>query len=130
MSKSWATSSPVTASLAETLRLNLGYERQLGTAWSAGIDLIYAEGDHLQRNFDDNAQIASRDEFGRPIYSDAPVNPNFNTIFVRRSNGESEYTALTLKVAAGSRRCSSGSWACGCHSSEAASIRVCSGLKP
>ena len=83
---------------AETLRINLGYERQLGTAWSAGVDLIYAEGDHLQRNFDDNAQIESRDEFGRPIYSDDPANPNFNTIFVRRSNGESEYTAVTLKV--------------------------------
>ncbi len=84
---------------AETLRLNLGYERQLGTAWSAGVDMIYAEGDHLQRNFDDNARVASRDEFGRPIYSGDPINPNFNTIFVRRSNGESEYTALTLKVA-------------------------------
>ena len=52
----------------------------------------------MQRNFDDNAQLSGRDEFGRPIYSDDPVNPNFNTIFVRRSNGESEYTALTLKT--------------------------------
>ena len=83
---------------AETMRLNLGYERQLGTAWSAGVDVIYAEGENLQRNFDDNAQIESRDEFGRPIYSDDPVNPNLATIFVRRSNGESEYTAVTLKV--------------------------------
>ncbi len=83
---------------AKNTRINLGYEIPIGRNWSAGADLLYAEGKNNQRNFNDNLQIESFDAFGRPQYSRDLPNPNFNTIFVRRSIGESEYRAATLKV--------------------------------
>jgi len=85
---------------AETLRFNLGYERELTDDWSAGVDMVYAEGSKLQRNDDLNRQVAGYDEFGRVIYTGnfSRPNPDFNTIFVRFSNGDSEYTALTLRA--------------------------------
>jgi hypothetical protein len=85
---------------AETLRFNLGYERELTDNWSGGVDLVYAEGSKLQRNDDLNREIAGYDEFGRVIYTGnfTRPDPTFNTVFVRLSNGNSEYTALTLKA--------------------------------
>lgn len=87
---------------AETLRFNLGYEKQLGGAWSAGVDVIYAEGENLLENIDINRTFTT-DEFGRPIYS--PVRPlttpdgtPLAEVLVRESIGESEYTAVTFKV--------------------------------
>ncbi len=82
---------------AETLRMNLGYERQIGQAWSAGVDLVYAETDKLQSNIELNRTF-TLDQFGRPFYSSTRPNPDFNEIFTRQSLGESEYKALTLKV--------------------------------
>jgi outer membrane receptor protein involved in Fe transport len=84
----------------ETLRINLGYEREIATNWSAGVDLVYADGDNLQRNDDLNREIASRDQYGRAIYTGnfSRPDPNFNTIFVRESIGQSEYTAVTFKT--------------------------------
>ena len=82
---------------AETWRLNLGYERQLTDEWVAGVDAIYAEGSNLQSNFDDN-RVYSFDEFGRPIASPDRPNDSLDTVFVRRSVGESEYTAITLRT--------------------------------
>ncbi len=84
---------------AEFSRFNLGYERELSTHWSAAIDLLYMEGKHLQRNYNDNVVVDHLDSFGRPVYSRTLVNPALNTLFVRRSTGESEYEAATLKVA-------------------------------
>ncbi len=83
---------------AETLRFNFGYERELGNNWAGSIDAVYAEGDKLQSNVELNRTLLGLDEFGRPIYSGTRPDPNFNEIFVRQSLGESEYTALTLKV--------------------------------
>jgi len=83
---------------AKNTRYNIGYERQIGTKWAAAVDLMYSEGENLQRNYNDNQSVNRLDEFGRPIYDDDVVNPNFNTIFVRRSNGNSEYTAATFKI--------------------------------
>ena len=83
---------------AETLRFNLGYERELGNDWVGGIDAVYAEGDKLQSNVELNRTLSGLDEFGRPIYSGTRPDPTFNEIFVRESIGESEYTALTFKV--------------------------------
>jgi hypothetical protein len=85
---------------AETLRINLGYERELSANWSAGVDVVYADGDKHQRNDDLNRELASIDEFGRPIYTGnfTRPDPSFNTIFVRESNGESEYKAVTLRA--------------------------------
>ncbi len=84
---------------AETLRINLGYERQLAAAWTGGVDLVYAEGDKLQRNDDLNRAITGYDGLGRVIYARNRPDPTFDTIFVRKSNGSSEYQAVTLKAA-------------------------------
>jgi outer membrane receptor protein involved in Fe transport len=81
----------------ETMRINLGYERQFGDTWAAGIDGIYAEGSNLQSNIDINRTM-TYDEFGRPVYSPVRPDPNFNQIFIRDDIGESEYTAVTLSV--------------------------------
>ncbi len=83
---------------AETLRLNLGYEREFKPNWSAGIDLVYAEGDKLQTNIDGNLFPPTYDEFGRPIYSAERPDDRFGEIFTRASIGESEYKAVTLKL--------------------------------
>jgi len=83
----------------ETTRFNLGYERELGdSGWTAGVDAVYAEGNKLQSNVDLNKEFLGNDEFGRPMFSFSRPNPNLNTIFVRESFGESEFTAITLKA--------------------------------
>ena len=81
----------------ETLRVNLGYERQLAANWVGTVDLTYAETDKLQSSVERNRTI-SYDEFGRPFYSSTRPQSEFNEIFVRESIGESEYTAATLKI--------------------------------
>jgi hypothetical protein len=84
----------------ETTRLNLGYERELGSSgWTTGVDFVYAEGKNLQSNVDLNKEQLPNDEFGRPNFSFSRPNGDLNQIFVRRSIGESEYTALTFKAA-------------------------------
>jgi len=83
----------------ETTRFNLGYERELGTSgWSAGVDAVWADGKNLQSNVDLNKTQLDYDEFGRPVFSFGRPDPTFNQIFIRRSIGTSEYTALTLKA--------------------------------
>ncbi len=82
---------------SETWRFNLGYERTLKADWVGTVDLVYADGSKLQSNVDLN-RTYSFDEFGRPIASPTRPDPTLQTIFVRRSFGESEYTAVTLKV--------------------------------
>ncbi|MEM1206505.1 MAG: TonB-dependent receptor [Acidobacteriota bacterium] len=83
---------------AETWRINLGYERELGGNWSAGVDVIYAEGSKLQSNVELNRTLLGLDEFGRPFYSSTRPNSEFNEIFTRQSISESEYTAVTFKI--------------------------------
>lgn len=82
----------------ETLRINFGYERQLASDWSASVDALYAEGDNLQSNIELNRTLIGLDSFGRPMWSGTRPNPAIDQIFVRESIGESEYTAITLKV--------------------------------
>jgi outer membrane receptor protein involved in Fe transport len=81
-----------------TWRFNLGYERELLRDVSAGVDLLYARSFDLQTNVDLNRQIASYDEFGRPIYSSQRIDTRFDTIFVRESIGRSNYVAATFSV--------------------------------
>ena len=82
---------------AEFMRINFGYERDLGNSWTGGIDLIYAEGDKLQSNVDLNRSYTT-DEFGRPIASPVRPDPTTNVSLTRQSIGESEYQAITFKV--------------------------------
>ncbi len=84
--------------LAETWRLNFGYERELAPGWKGTVDLLYAESENLQRNGDLNRTVASRDQFGRAVYNSSRPMAGFGEILVRDSSGESEYTAVTLKV--------------------------------
>ena len=86
---------------AKNTRYNIGYERQVGRTWTAAVDLLYAEGSDLQRNYNDNIEVGSLDQYGRPIYTGVEVDPTLSQIFVRRSDGNSEYTAITIK---GTRR--------------------------
>jgi len=84
----------------ETIRYNLGYERELGdSGWTGGVDFVYAEGSKLQSNVDDNRTLLGYDAAGRPMYGSTRPNPNLGTVFVRESIGDSEFTALTLKMA-------------------------------
>jgi outer membrane receptor protein involved in Fe transport len=83
---------------AEFTRFNLGYERELSTNWSAAVDVLYMEGENLQRNYNDNVVVERLDAFGRPVYRTALADPALNTVFVRRSTGESEYQAATIKI--------------------------------
>lgn len=83
----------------ETTRYNFGYERELGdSGWTGGVDLVYAEGEKLQSNVDDNRTYLGVDAAGRPMFGSSRPNPALGTVFVRESFGESEYTAVTLKV--------------------------------
>ncbi len=83
---------------AEFTRFNLGYEREIAGNWVGAIDVLYMEGKHLQRNYNDNVLVDHLDAFGRPVYRTALADPALNTLFVRRSDGESEYQAATVKV--------------------------------
>lgn len=82
---------------AQTLRASVGWERELGNGWSAGIDAVYAEASSLQRNTDWNRQFGGYDEYGRPMWGDR-IRDDVAEILVRQSRGESEYQAVTLKV--------------------------------
>lgn len=82
---------------AQTLRVSLGWERELAGGWSTGVDAVYAEGTSLQRNTDWNRQFAGYDEYGRPSW-DGRIRDDVAEILVRQSRGESEYQAVTLKV--------------------------------
>ena len=82
---------------AQTLRLSLGWERELAGGWSTGVDVVYAEGSSLQRNTDWNRQFGGYDEYGRPSW-DGRIRDDVAEILVRQSRGESEYQAVTLKV--------------------------------
>lgn len=83
---------------AKNVRLNLGYERQMGRNWALSVDGLYAEGSNLAQNIDANATLKELDPFGRPIYTGMVADPRYNTLFVRQSTGESEYKAVTLKA--------------------------------
>ncbi len=82
---------------AQTLRASVGWERELGNGWSAGIDAVYAEASSLQRNTDWNRQFGGYDEYGRPMWG-GRIRDDVAEILVRQSRGESEYQAVTLKV--------------------------------
>ena len=82
---------------AQTVRASVGWERELGSGWSAGVDAVYAEATGLQRNTDWNRQFGGYDEYGRPTW-DGRVREDVAEILVRQSRGESEYQAVTFKV--------------------------------
>ncbi len=89
---------------AQTLRASIGWERELGGGWSAGVDAVYAEATGLQRNADFNRIFDGYDEYGRPMWDGRNEEcPGLDGIecaevLVRQSRGDSEYQAVTLKA--------------------------------
>ncbi len=84
---------------AETNRVSLGYERQVGRDFSLGVDVIYYETDNLQSKQDQNL-IFTDDTTpdGRPRYGGRGVDPNFDQIVMYNSFGWAEYTAVVLRA--------------------------------
>ncbi|MXZ72630.1 MAG: TonB-dependent receptor [Acidobacteria bacterium] len=78
-----------------TIRVNVGYERELGGNLAASFDLLHARGDSLASNFDANVPAPTRDPFGRPVYAGKRINPAYGPILVRASPARSDYLALT-----------------------------------
>ena len=81
-----------------TARFNFGYEREVGRDLAASLDFVYSRADQLASNVDANVAAASRDEFGRPVYSGDRVNPAYGTILVRDAVARSDYVALTAAI--------------------------------
>ena len=78
-----------------TIRVNVGYERELGGSVAASFDLLHARGDSLASNFDANVPAPARDAFGRPVYTGERINPAYGPILVRASPARSDYLAFT-----------------------------------
>lgn len=94
----------------ETLRVSLGYEREVMTDFSMGIDLIYSETQNLQRKQDRNIGAATGETTpdGRPVYVPYYYQSNFEDfeqIMTFMSDAEAEYKAIVLK---GRKRFSNG----------------------
>lgn len=83
---------------ARTARFNAGYERDLGNGVAATLDVMYARGNQLAANVDANVAAPGRDDYGRPVYNGARIDPRYGTILVRSSIARSEYTAVTAGV--------------------------------
>ena len=81
-----------------TIRVNLGYERELRGDLAASLDLLHARSDSLASNFDANVPAPVRDAFGRPVYSGQRINPAYGPILVRASPARSDYLALTAAL--------------------------------
>lgn len=94
----------------ETFRISLGYEREVLTDFSVGVDLIYSETENLQRKQDRNigAPTGELTPDGRPVYVPyyyASNFSNFEQIMTFMSDAEAEYRAIVLK---GRKRFSNG----------------------
>jgi len=94
----------------ETLRISLGYEREVMTDFSLGVDLIYSETKNLERKFDQNIGAATGEltDDGRPVYVPYYYQsnyPDFEQIMTFTSDAEAEYKAIVLK---GRKRFSNG----------------------
>ncbi len=94
----------------ETLRLSLGYEREVMTDFSVGVDLIYSETEKLEHKQDQNIGAATGEltPDGRPVYVPYYYHSNyedFDQIMQFTSDAEGEYKAIILK---GRKRFSNG----------------------
>ncbi len=95
----------------ETMRMSLGYEREILTDFSMGVDLIYSETDKLQRKWDQNIGDATGEltPDGRPVYVPYYYHSNyedFDQIMQYTSDAKAKYKAIVLK----GRKRFSGGW--------------------
>jgi outer membrane receptor protein involved in Fe transport len=83
---------------AETDQVSLGYERQVGSDFSVGVDVIYYETDQLQFKQDQNIfPTGELTPDGRPIYDDGLIS-DFDQIIMYTSDGWAEYLSVVLKA--------------------------------
>jgi len=83
----------------ETLRMSIGYEREVARDFSIGVDLIYSETEKLERKQDLNlAPDGGETVDGRPTYQTRANYPDFNKIIQFTSDARANYKALVLKA--------------------------------
>ena len=78
-----------------TLRINVGYEREVAQDFSLGFSYVFARANKLQTLWDLNLLPGGRDEFGRFIYAGRPVS-GIQTK-VDQSIGKSRYHAAIFE---------------------------------
>jgi outer membrane receptor protein involved in Fe transport len=84
---------------SETLRMSLGYEREIATNLAVGVDLIYARGRNAPRKQDQN--LAPTGEYtvdGRTIYEWGTVVPELDQIIMFRSDARSTAKSVSLSA--------------------------------
>ena len=81
----------------ETLRISLGYEREIVRNFSLGINVIWQDTKKLQRKWDQNiAPDGGTTPAGRPTYVDGEVYDDFDQIMQFFSDAEQEYRAVII----------------------------------
>jgi Carboxypeptidase regulatory-like domain len=95
---------------SESLRTSLGFEQQLGTSYSAGIEAVYAQIDKAQRLVNVNA-VPTGLAYGNLVVYDlrnpSRRYPDLQAVREHVSDAEGEYTSVTLstrKLAVGDSR--------------------------
>ena len=84
---------------AETWRVSLGYERQVLTDLSLGVDVMYSEGSSLERSQNQNmVPDGGTTADGLPTYVRFTQYPEFGQVNQYVSDVETEYTAVVLKA--------------------------------
>ncbi len=81
----------------QTLRMSLGYEREIAPNTSIGIDLVYSRSRNLPTKQDQN--LAPSGELtvdGRTVYERGTVERDFGKIIMFRSDGEATSTSFVL----------------------------------
>jgi outer membrane receptor protein involved in Fe transport len=86
----------------ETLRMSLGYEREIAPDLSVGVDLIYSRTHHLERKQDLNlAPNGGTTVTGRPTYDPWYYHDNysdFGHVIMFKSDARAKYRAIILKA--------------------------------
>jgi outer membrane receptor protein involved in Fe transport len=81
----------------ETLRMSLGYEREIARNFSLGINAIWQDTKKLQRKWDQNlAPDGGTTPDGRPTYVDGEEFDDFDQIIQFFSDAEQEYRAVII----------------------------------
>lgn len=81
----------------ETLRMSLGYEREIARNFSLGIDVIWSDSKHLQRKWDQNLEPnGGTTPAGHPTYDRGTVYSDLDQVMQFFSDAEQEYRAIIL----------------------------------
>jgi len=81
----------------QTLRMSLGYEREIFTNFAVGIDLVYSKSRDLQSKQDQNlAPTGELTVDGRTVYEHGTVEPEFGRIIMFRSDARANNRSLVV----------------------------------